>query len=193
MRRLAIWIEPVLISEWVEQMRRFGRSTGHEIDGDEARRRLRWIDPERDTQTVRRLCENIQVKGRPIFCIWTDRKINFSELQVDHCFPFSAWPCDDLWNLFPTSRQANAAKRDRLVSAELLERRRDRIVEWWHEAFLLSDDAMMRRRFRIEARTSLPLGEADEDAELDPTHVLEGMGLVRLRLARDQQIPEWNG
>lgn len=27
--------------------------------------------------------------------------------DIDHCFPWRAWPCDDLWNLLPTHRAVN--------------------------------------------------------------------------------------
>lgn len=128
LRRLAVWIEPVLLAEWVEQMRRFARSTGKNVSTEAAARALRWIDPERDTREVRRLCELLDAQGKPIHCVWTDKRLSLDELQVDHCFPWASWPCDDLWNLMPASREANQAKRDKLITAGLLERKRDRIA-----------------------------------------------------------------
>jgi tripartite-type tricarboxylate transporter receptor subunit TctC len=34
-------------------------------------------------------------------------------LDIDHCLPWSAWPCGDLWNLLPASPRVNQhLKRD---------------------------------------------------------------------------------
>lgn len=188
LRRLAIWIEPVLLHEWVEQMRRFARAAGNDLPTDLAFRQLRWIDPARDTQTLRRTCGELIERGKPVHCIWTDRRLSMDRLEVDHAFPWSAWPCDDLWNLVPASRDANQAKRHRLITAELLERKRDRLAEWWHMAFLDRGEPL-RQRFLMEARTSLPLAHDRPD----PASLVEGMRLLRLRLHQDQNLPAWNG
>lgn len=193
LRRLAVWIEPVLLAEWVEQMRRFARSTGKNVSTEVAARALRWIDPERDTREVRRLCELLDARGKSIHCVWTDKRLGLGELQVDHCFPWASWPCDNLWNLMPASREANQAKRDKLITAGLLERKRDRIAAWWHDAYLSLGEAG-RARFELEARSSLPLFEhSSRPGGSDVTALLDGMALHRLRLRRDQHLPEWDG
>jgi hypothetical protein len=48
-------------------------------------------------------------------------------LDIDHLFPWAAWPCSDLWNLPPVHRIVNQKfKRDRLPSAATLSRAEDR-------------------------------------------------------------------
>src|SRR3954468_13585430 len=57
---------------------------------------------------------------------WTYR---VQTLDIDHCLPWSAWPCGDLWNLLPASRHANQRlKKDRLPSASALAAARERIL-----------------------------------------------------------------
>jgi hypothetical protein len=91
----------------------------------------------------------------------------------------------------PADRRANQhQKRDRIPAAEVLRRSRDRVLEWWH-ADVPSGDVMLAARFGEEARASLP-GLAT-DASAPPDAVFEAVGLQRLRLRRDQGVPEWLG
>lgn len=45
--------------------------------------------------------------------------------------PFSISKNNDLWNLLPAARNVNAAKSDKIPAPELIERQRDRILEYW--------------------------------------------------------------
>ena len=114
-----------------------------------------------------------------------------SRLDVDHCLPWSAWPCGDLWNLVPADRRVNLhGKRDRLPSAAALEAAGDAIAAWWSEAYLRPDDAVLPLRFAAEARASLP-GLASA-ASPRPEDVRNAMALQRMRLRQDQGVPEWS-
>ena len=53
------------------------------------------------------------------------------KFEVDHGIAFSLWRNNDLWNLFPATREANHAKSDRLPTSDLLHRRRDGIIGSW--------------------------------------------------------------
>jgi hypothetical protein len=57
--------------------------------------------------------------------------LNAARLDVDHCFPWAAWPCDHLWNLMPCLPAVNNRKRDGLPDDAMLRSARDRILEWW--------------------------------------------------------------
>ena len=74
--------------------------------------------------------------------------------DIDHCFPFAAWPCNDLWNLLPSAPAVNRSKGDRLPAAEALERSRSWILEWWDLAY--RRDIVLRNQFEDEARSALP-------------------------------------
>lgn len=82
-------------------------------------------------------------------CVWTERKLS-QAFAVDHAMPFALWRNNDLWNLFPTANTVNQSKSDRLPSYDLLNRRRDGIIQYWqglHDA--------LGERFSREAQTLL--------------------------------------
>ena len=106
--------------------------------------------------------------------------------DIDHCIPFAAWPCDDLWNLMPASRKVNLRKRDRLPSAAAIDESADRILSWWEHAYVARD--AYSRRFTLEAGASLPIA-ADPDADL-PT-ILNGLQARRLTIRANHAISEW--
>jgi hypothetical protein len=108
-------------------------------------------------------------------------------LDIDHCFPWTAWPCGDLWNLVPAQPSVNRnAKRDRLPSAAALAAARDGIQSWWCEAW--EADPALADRFWREADAALPLqGGRDLD------DVSSGLEWRRLRLRQDQQLQKWAG
>jgi len=59
--------------------------------------------------------------------VWTGESLTERNLDIDHCMPWSAWPCEDLWNLMPVDRSVNQRlKRHRLVAL-----RSDQQVEEW--------------------------------------------------------------
>lgn len=71
------------------------------------------------------------IAGERLRCVWSDRPLTPSTLDVDHCLPWSAWACGDLWNLLPAHRVVNQReKRDLLPSAAALHSSRDAIITW---------------------------------------------------------------
>jgi hypothetical protein len=217
LRRLSAWIEPMLITEWARLINGYAKRQQRPVSLDQIHRALKWIDPLRDTSETRRTISVLLDSGKPIYCAWTgDRLRDLSMIEIDHCFPFSAWPCDDLWNLLPTSRRVNQMKRDRLVTAELLVRSECRIQSWWRTAYLDSGEPFQAMRFNEEARSSLPIdGQANKHVLIHPfiteretsaspysseladmpntQTIFEAMRYHRTRLYQDQRLPEWNG
>jgi hypothetical protein len=110
-------------------------------------------------------------------------------LDIDHMFPWTAWPCSDLWNLLPTHREVNQRlKRDRLPSATRLFRAEGRIVGWWEQAYLGRAESHLPEQFLQEARASLPTFSTDAAGD-----IFASVCLQRIRLRHDQQVPEWEG
>lgn len=187
MQRLGAWIEPVLVSEWARIMRSYAWRDGREIPPGQAEVALQWLDPVRDTGFARQTVQRLMAKGDAVECVWTGTRLRFESADIDHCLPWSAWPCGDLWNLLPASRRVNQhLKRDRLPSASALEAARPRIVTWWERAW--SDDPATHTRFRREVAAVLPVVAADDLAD-----VFSGLEWRRLRLRQDQQVEEWMG
>ena len=148
---------------------------------------LRWLDPEHDTGVVRALGQRLRARGSTLFCVWTGRRLR-DDFEVDHCFPFAAWPCNDLWNLLPSSPPANRRKGDLLPASETLEQARERMLEWWDMAYLR--DAGLAARFEDESRSALPTS-ISEDGGVTPDSLFEGVMIQQVVLKRDQQLGEW--
>jgi len=187
MQRLGAWIEPVLTSEWARMMRNYADAQRRPIVLGHAEAALLWQEPARGTLFARRTVERLFAAGIPVDCVWTGRRLKADAFDIDHCLPWSAWPCADLWNLFPASRRVNQhLKRDRLPSATALAAARPGVLDWWRTAW--TEDPVVGARFHREASAALPVGTT---ADLD--EVFSGLEWRRLKLRQDQQVEEWIG
>ena len=188
MRRNAAWIEPTLMSEWARLMREYAKNQGRHVAEERLIAAMRWSDPERDVLRVRKIAVSI-LGSRELRCVWTDRHLSLSTLDIDHMFPWAAWPCSDLWNLLPTHRVVNQRfKRDRLPSAATLSRAEAKIIDWWQQAYLDKIETPLPDQFLQDARASLPTFATSEAKD-----VFASVTLQRIRLRHDQQVPEWEG
>ncbi len=183
MGQYACWLDPAIVNEWVRLMR------GYQVRYDEGtfRHALVWEEGRRFTGDVRQRAEGLMKAGFDMHCVWTDRSLVHKQFEIDHCFPWSRWGNNDLWNLLPVSLPANSQKGDKLPAAPLLHQRRNRIEEWWQEAYLNSES---RDRFLIEADAALPLFDGEKD-KLD--RLFEAVLHQRARLKANQQLSEWLG
>ena len=188
MGRYAPWIEPAIVAEWIEIIRDYQeKGMKKRTSWEVLRTRLNWLDAEHDTSLVRRRVEALRESGSPIYCVWTKKRLSRS-FAIDHCFPFAAWPCNDLWNLLPSHPQANSSKSNRLPALELLERARPRVLDWWDSAYGKSD--ALAKRFADESRSALPLA-TDDVGVVTPESVFQGLVIQQMVLKRDQQLEEW--
>jgi SAM-dependent methyltransferase len=179
-----VWIEPVLVSEWVRLIE--GYSAGERPDVRMlAHALLAWVDPARDTGFARAAVERIRAAGKPVYCVWSGARLH-DQYDVDHCFPFAAWPCGDAWNLMPAARTINIQKSNRLVTQAALERASDTITEWWTDAFLSQGDER-RRQFFLEASQTLPIFVSTPDT----ADIIDAMKVHRIRLGKDQGLRSW--
>lgn len=179
--RYACWVEPAIVNEWVNLM----GSWEVRYSTDVYHKALVWAEGRRDTSLVRKLVDQQLALSR-VECVWTSRDLSKSRYDIDHCFPWSRWNNNDLWNLLPATQAANAAKSEKLPSDALLKQARPRVIEWWQQAITGSD---LAPRFFSEAEAALPLLE--EGRSFDG--VFEGMLQQRLRLKTNLQLAEWLG
>jgi SAM-dependent methyltransferase len=193
LQRFAAWIEPALITEWQRLMRGYAERQGRVLDEARIGAAMTWADPVRDVSLPREIALRELDNGNAVYCVWTGQLLQQSTLDIDHCLPWAAWPCSDLWNLLPAHRRVNQnLKRDRLPSAAALQRARDGLLAWWQGAYLSNDNSALERRFGDEVRASLP-AMAPSGGAPDTDEVYAAVALQRLRLHQDQQVPEWNG
>ena len=191
MQRFAVWIEPALVAEWARQMNGYAASQGRELDVARVSAAMVWSDPVRDTGLPRKIAQDLMAGGQPLHCVWSGRRLSSENLDIDHCMPWSIWPCGDLWNLVPADRRVNQhLKGDRLPSADALLTAGDAMRTWWRNAYLSTASLILPSRFANEARASLP-GLSDAGHSGDPDDVYTALGLQRVRLRQDQGVPEW--
>lgn len=178
------WIEPALIAEWMKLMTEWAATQGRALDHRRVEDAMRWSDPDREVGFARKISQQLLDNG-VLYCVWTGRRLDRKRLNIDHCMPWAAWPCDALWNLLPTDRRVNQQqKRARLPSAVALDDARDRICTWWQDGYVkrASD------RFFAEARSSLML---DPSEIADADKVFEGLQGRRQMLRTEHRIEEW--
>lgn len=192
MSRFAVWIEPAIIAEWIRLTHRYAASQERDVGVGIMAAAMTWSDPDRDVALPRARALALMDEGQPVHCVWSGRRLTARRLDIDHCLPWSAWPCGDLWNLLPSDRDVNqGAKRDKLPSTEALASAGDAILEWWTAAYLRPQDHVLPVRFEAEARASLP--GLSTTQSIAPADVRSAVALQRLRLHQDQSLPEWNG
>lgn len=183
--RFGAWIEPMLSAEWARLSRSYAERTGVLIPPGAAEAALEWREPLRTTAIARLAAERISRADGTVTCIWTGTRVALPRLDIDHCLPWSAWPCGDLWNLAPCDRRVNQhEKRDRLPSGAIFSESRERVVEWWQGAYLA--DEALASRFTREVAASLPVDDVD-----DLHDIYSALDWRRLRLLQDQQVPQW--
>jgi hypothetical protein len=181
LHRNAAWIEPTFVSEWARLIREYAERRGCQIAEEKMVAAMRWSEPERDALQARRIAVSL-LGFCDLHCVWTGRLLTASTLDVDHMFPWAAWPCSDLWNLLPADRNVNQRlKRSRLPSAATLSRAED-------DHALVAASIPAPEQFLTEARASLPTFSSSE-----PSDVFAAVTLQRIRLRHDQQAPEWDG
>jgi hypothetical protein len=187
MQRMGAWIEPVLVAEWTRLTRNYADNMGLVIPLGVVEGALTWIEPDRDVQAARKLALASIDRGEPLHCVWSGQRLSRTSLDIDHCLPWSAWPCGDLWNLFPADRKINQRlKRDKLPSAGALAAAQPQIETWWQDAW--ERHPTFGDRFRREANAALAV-----QANATLPDIFEALEWRRLRLRQDAQVTEWAG
>ncbi len=187
MQRLGSWIDPVLTAEWARMVRGYLERRGDTVGPGAVEAALAWIEPVRSVKVARDAAIARLSTGGAVRCVWSHRDLTPDTLDIDHCLPWSAWSCGDLWNLMPAHRTVNQRqKRDLLPSALALAGSRHAIIEWWEAAW--RDSPALEARFEREVRAALPVS-AGCTSEL----AFEGLSWRRLRLQHDQRLTEWAG
>lgn len=189
LQRFDVWIEPALTAEWARLMKFYAERQGRKITDEAISQAMTWSEPSRDVRIAREQALRLIVRSE-LPCVWTGQKLTAETLDVDHCFPWAVWPCDDLWNLLPAHRRVNQRlKRDRLPSVAVLRSAHDRIRGWWEAGYLKIENSGLPERFKLEARASLP---GMEDVQFSLDDLFAGLNLQQVRLKHDQQAPEWD-
>ena len=192
LQRLDVWIEPALIAEWKNLMKLYAarQDRKQQVNDSRLEKAMHWAEQSRDVLLARRQALEL-LESRPLHCVWSGKRLTGKNMDIDHCLPWAAWPCGDLWNLMPAHRSVNQhQKKDRLPGASLLRTVQDRIMSWWRRAYD-RHQSPMQDRFWLEADASLPGMLLTNQHNLDD--VFEAVCVQRMKLKHDQQVPEWDG
>ena len=177
----ACWLEPTILREWSDLVQPWTDPPHRSVATDV----FDWEEGVRNTDTARGRFMALKEAGQAMPCVWSASRLRLDQLQIDHCFPWSRWFNNDLWNLVPSNDRINRSKGDKLPSASTLAGARERMMTWWQQAYL---DSSLEERFLIEAGASLPT-LAPGDTGL--AAIYESLKHQRARLKADQQLPEW--
>ena len=180
--RYSVWIEPTVINEWCSLMSVYNK-TQSSLTKTDFLNALNIDEPARTTARVRERVNEL-MQNMPVMCVWSEKPLSHSDkFAIDHAFPFSRWPNNDLWNLLPTTFQINAKKSDKLPSAVRLANARDVMTDWWQKAW-----GKNQSEFFTQASLALPqLGLTNQSYD----DVFEAMRVQRDRLRDFQQLTEW--
>lgn len=178
------WIEPALASEWSQKIEKFAQNQKRQIKPGAIAQAMRWHEPSRDVGFVRKRVRELMETGN-VSCVWTGDKLSTSRFEIDHCMPWAAWPCGDLWNLMPTSPATNRKKLHRLPSKEKLKECSEFIIGWWEQAW--HQPSSTRDRFLTEAKASLPMLPEPSDLH----SVFAGVLHRQIAIRMNQGVEEW--
>ena len=118
------WIRDAVILRWAEMT---ARLSGTEVPvGMILDLLLKPNEPPRADQAVR----DVFASQRDLTCVWSDAPLR-TTFEVDHAIPFALWQDSSTWNLFPSSRSINNAKRDRLPTRAIIRKREEAIISTW--------------------------------------------------------------
>ena len=189
LQRFDIWVEPVIISEWTALIQKYARNRNINLTKSTIASAMVWEEQSRDHKVVKERAR-LLMDHSDLRCVWTEKKLSKDDLDIDHCLPWSVWPCSNLWNLMPTHRSVNQyQKRNLLPSDELLQKSQEKIIAWWEMAYTKARNSLSNQ-FWIEAQSSLPSLNPEESKLSD---IFDALCLRQKQLKFDQQVPEWGG
>ena len=188
MSRYTCWIEPSIVNNWCALMASYDRKNNTARTYDNYAKSLMWLEEQRSTLEVRKIVDDAIRHGKTIRCAWSQRPLTM-DYAIDHCFPFSYWPNNDLWNLLPSDQKINNKKLNRLPTARLLEDVKEVIFEWWTIAY---NSPYYQQRLINEATAALPTVRTAISDDIH-SNIFSGMQYQRMRLKTDQQIKDWDG
>ncbi|MDP5133950.1 MAG: methyltransferase domain-containing protein [Paraglaciecola sp.] len=182
-RQYGCWIEPMLVQQWVAEMKKYRLNQQQNLSLETYHNHLRWLDHKHDTKLVRNKVEQLKKQGIKVASVWTGNKLY--SYEIDHCLPFSYWSNNDLWNLLPASKQENREKGARVPNPKRLKNAEIYIKDWWQQAWA-SD--VERQRFFIEAELSLPnITRSSNDFD----EVFAALQFQSLGIKQRLQVAEW--
>jgi hypothetical protein len=114
---------------------------------------------ERDVNESKKIYKRVVRKEGKVYCVWTGKML--SSFDIDHLIPFSVWKNNDLWNLLPSHKKINNAKRNKIPSSSIIEKQKELIIHYWELIKKFNPE-----RFQKEIRLSLLGTNSDSNWQL---------------------------
>ncbi|QYJ92067.1 methyltransferase domain-containing protein [Shewanella spartinae] len=146
------WIEPLIVNQWIGLMQSFALNKSRQVSLEQYYQALQWEDAKHDTRAVRQRADELIRQKSRLESVWSGKDIS-KNYHIDHCIPFAHWPNNNLWNLLPSSVAENLRKKDRVPSAAQLQQSKNRVLEWWQEAWSNENE---KQKFMIQSTMALP-------------------------------------
>jgi len=109
LKEMRFWIKDVITKQWALQCSKYSPS---DINSKLLLESLEGIPYSRNSlEFYRKTYIGLKLNN----CFYTDKKINENQFVIDHFLPWSRFPSDFFWNLFPTSADLNSKKSDKLI------------------------------------------------------------------------------
>jgi hypothetical protein len=172
-------------------MRGYAERQGRRLDEGRIGAAMTWSDPVRDVSRPREIALRLIDSGHEVHCVWSGRRLDYagyrSLLSLDGV---ALWRSLEPTACTSSRKSAREAGRAAIRGYAPSRPSRDRC---------LVDLGISRQRRRSTALALRPggtrelpgLGVLGDLPEVDD--VFTSMGLQRLRLRQDQQVPEWTG
>ncbi len=126
------WLRDAVLKRWAEEcVNRFGATDPRLLEALDY-----WkLPPERDSLIMRKYKE-LYLKLNLARCLYCQANLNQSTMVLDHFLPWSRFPVNAFWNLYPACSSCNGSKSDKLpVMNDRLRKRINnhlsKVLEYW--------------------------------------------------------------
>jgi SAM-dependent methyltransferase len=189
--RFDAWIEPALIAEWLRLMKLYGERRGRQLNDAAIIQAMAWSEPTRDVAVARQRALDLIDGGGKLFCVWSGQLLTETALDIDHCLPWAAWPCDDLWNLLPAHRKVNQREKRKSAAIGGTTARCAGVDRGLVAGCLCRGVENTSQRSILRRGASQPAEPHHSSGAPANRRRVRRSALKRLALKQDQQVPEW--
>lgn len=118
-----------ILQKWMEFLQKVNADSGV-TDGELMERFSMYPVSDRNVSAASKVFhEKIWAGG--CLCVWSGKRLDCSNLAIDHLLPFAVWKCNHLWNLVPADGRVNLSKSDGIPDPKFLLKRKKEILECW--------------------------------------------------------------
>jgi len=146
---MRFWLRDVLVKRWAQEcIERFDATNPNLLSLFDMWKRT----PQRDTESIKNY-RMLYLESGLRMCLYCNQFIE-KDLELDHLFPWSRFPVNSFWNLYPVCSNCNSKKSDKIpvISKEIDKRISNHLgvclkMESKNPIIRMDIDKLYRRRF----------------------------------------------